>query len=474
MITAISHFTKSSDPALRDQLTHLFETIPLFSLEDHTFSPDWHQYSVPDAVPGVCFWDWSPDEASHPEQLEAFREEFPFLPTVVLVPRGNREAVVQAMQAGATDYLVKDSLHPQIVEKTLRLCLKYHQAKVAYREQRKNFARLFRNSHDAILLVDQEGTINHVNPSFLANFGAEVEEVEGKNLTEIFSGKPNSLEAIKSSLEDAPNVRVRIKTQKDREAICILALTPLGGEQGYQIILHEITRFLQARDRAKRAERLALTGRMARGLAHEVRNPLANISLAAHQLRETGPATGDTKLYLDIVDRNVKRISQLIDGILDSSTGGDQHPQKVDANQILQEAFSQCKDRITLKDIPTRWNLANQELYVYVDPDRLRMALVNLILNAVEAMEAVPEPQLSLSTRKNQELIEIEITDRGIGMTEEVKEQIFEPFFTTKKSGLGLGMMTLQNLVQHTEGTLTVNSQPGEGTTFILGLPATR
>jgi two-component system, sporulation sensor kinase E len=264
---------------------------------------------------------------------------------------------------------------------------------------------------------------------------------------------------------------VDIRKADQEMARCKMAVTRLGAGQGFQVILHDITSYLEALERGKRAQRLGMTGRIARGLAHEIRNPLSNISMATHQLAQEGLAPRSDSIYLDIINRNNLRIAQLIDAILDSSKDTSFSPVRVEIHSLIEEALLLCKDRITLQEVEVVEDYADHAPILRLDPDRIRLALVNLMLNAIEAMRKVETPRLVIRTRAHPTEFMIQVEDNGEGIPPELQEKIFEPFFTSKKTGIGLGMLSLQNAIQMHGGRLQLKSTVGEGTSFSLFFP---
>ncbi len=216
-------------------------------------------------------------------------------------------------------------------------------------------------------------------------------------------------------------------------------------------------------------EKFAATGRMARTIAHEVRNPLTNINLAVDQLKgELAEQDENTGFLFDMINRNSNRINQLISDLLNSTKFSDLTFSKISVNKLLDEALAGAEDRITLSNVVVEKKYTGQLCDILVDEGRLKIALLNIIINAVEAMEGSPVRKLLVETMAENNKCKIIITDTGSGMDEEALSKIFEPYFTSKQKGNGLGLTNTQNIILNHKGDISVQSKPGAGTSFTI------
>lgn len=219
---------------------------------------------------------------------------------------------------------------------------------------------------------------------------------------------------------------------------------------------------------ARRHEKFDNSDRIAQTIAHEVRNPLNNIDLAVNQLKTDLPHLGENAtMLLELIDRNSKRINQLISNLLNEVHLSDSHFQSVQLNQIIDEALEQAKDRILLVQMKVEKHYDNDLPPILGNAEKLRTAFLNLIVNSLESIEH-QKGILQISTKAKDNKCIVDITDNGAGMTEEVQSKLFEPYFTTKKKGVGLGLTNTRNIIQNHKGSISVASNPGKGTTFTL------
>jgi signal transduction histidine kinase len=217
----------------------------------------------------------------------------------------------------------------------------------------------------------------------------------------------------------------------------------------------------------RRSEKFAATGRIARTIAHEVRNPLTNIDLAMTQIRSDLPVNDSSNILFDMVQRNSERINQLISELLNATRFAELKHISVSVNSLLDETLEMAKDRIGLNHIRIEKKYSQGIGDISVDPEKLKIAFLNLIVNAIEAMKP-DSGVLKISTRAEENKCVIEITDNGSGMTEEQLNNLFEPYFTTKSYGNGLGLTNTHNIILNHRGTINVSSISGEGTTFVI------
>jgi signal transduction histidine kinase len=218
-------------------------------------------------------------------------------------------------------------------------------------------------------------------------------------------------------------------------------------------------------------EKFASTGRIARTMAHEVRNPLTNINLAVDQLKSelNGTLPESYGLMLEMISRNSIRINQLITDLLNSTKFTDLVYKRISINQLLDETLELAKDRILLNNITIVKNYSSDICDVSVDVERIKIAFLNIIVNAIEAMEP-GTGILQLRTVSKDDKCVVSITDNGPGIDPEAQSKLFEPYYTTKNKGTGLGLTNTQNIILNHNGHITLESEEGKGTTFIITL----
>ena len=216
-------------------------------------------------------------------------------------------------------------------------------------------------------------------------------------------------------------------------------------------------------------EKFAATGRIARTIAHEVRNPLTNISLASEQLKEITSRNDEGDLLLDMIGRNVNRINQLVSDLLNSTRFEQLESRPANIHDVLDEALAQARDRIELNHIKVEKHYEDNICEIMLDKDKIRLAFLNIIVNAIEAMEK-DSGVLKITTSKQGNKCLVEFSDNGTGMDEETLQNLFEPYFTRKIKGNGLGLTNTQNIILNHKGNISVRSGIGHGSSFIVTL----
>jgi signal transduction histidine kinase len=214
----------------------------------------------------------------------------------------------------------------------------------------------------------------------------------------------------------------------------------------------------------RRLEKYVVTGRIARVMAHEVRNPLTNINLACEQLRAE-VEDEDSEIFFTMIRRNADRINQLVSDLL-ATTRAELTFSKASINDLLDASLELALDRIQLNQIQVIKNYDDNVCSLPVDIEKIKIAFLNIIVNAVEAMGE--NGILEISTAHEDGKCVVKISDNGRGMKQSEVDRLFEPYFTTKEKGTGLGLANSQNIIIGHNGSITAESEFGKGTSFTI------
>ena len=221
----------------------------------------------------------------------------------------------------------------------------------------------------------------------------------------------------------------------------------------------------------RRDEKFASTGRIARIIAHEVRNPLTNIDLAISLIKkDVNKENKELDFLFEMITRNSNRINQLITELLNATRFTDLVFVKTSVSSILNEAIDMARDRTELNNIVVQKEFSPVFDQVMVDAEKLKIAFLNIIINAIESMSAKENGILQLTTKSENGKCVVEISDNGTGMDENELSKLFEAYYTTKPKGNGLGLTNTQNIILNHKGSIEVKSKPGEGSRFIITL----
>ncbi|MGA2090880.1 MAG: ATP-binding protein [Endomicrobiales bacterium] len=215
-----------------------------------------------------------------------------------------------------------------------------------------------------------------------------------------------------------------------------------------------------------RSEKFATIGKLASSVAHDLRNPLASLKNIAYYLKKSNSCADEKAKYmLELLSMDVVRANKIVTDLLDYSRVKKLY--KVPINTL--DFFSKLVDSVLFSNKHVNIIRQFDTFEISIDPDRMTQVLINLINNAVDAMEE--NGVITIVVKKNEPLFTIEIIDTGCGMDEETATHIFEPLFTTKLKGLGLGLAIVKEIIDAHIGTISVHSEMGKGTTFAITLP---
>lgn len=391
-------------------------------------------------------------------------------PIILLTGKGNPNIDKQAMQIGAVDYLVKSELTTEKLERCIRYSLERSASMKALRANEKKYRNIFEKSKEAVFTTDQHLVFKDVNAAMSKLIGYEKQQLLKTNLYQLIDSE-TVRSAIRGQLDttgEVNDLELEVMNMRGRKRFCILNLSPekdsssLGYFQG---ILHDVTTQKKTERATLLAEKLAATGRLVRTLAHEVRNPLSNIHMSLEQLISL--TREEDKIYLDIIDRNGKRINDLITELLTSSKPGDIALEKIVMQSVIDEAIASALDRLTLKHIKLKILYPDNPCYIRGDKSKLNIAFLNIIINAIEAINN-EKGEISIAVVCSDENITVEITDNGCGIPPENLTKLFEPYFTSKRNGIGLGLASTLNIIQAHSATIEVRSKVSSGTTFLV------
>jgi signal transduction histidine kinase len=255
------------------------------------------------------------------------------------------------------------------------------------------------------------------------------------------------------------------------------------------LVRRHMARVRAADARARRAKRLAELGAMTRGLAHEIKNPLSTIGLNVQLLTESiedlrldEDDRGPLLRRLGSLGREAERLRGILTDFLEYAGELHLEPRPADLNATVDELIDFFLPQADSQGVRVRSDLSRGELLAWIDPPHIKQAVLNLMLNALQAMARQPEGvprELILRTghetgEAREPVAVLHVIDTGPGIPADAIERIFDPYFTTKAGGSGLGLPTARRIIEGHGGRLEVHSEPGRGTDFSVSLPCER
>ncbi len=409
-------------------------------------------------------------------------------PIILLTGQGDRDIDIEAMKAGAADYLEKSQLTAPLLERSIRYAIERKQTEQKIRQQ----AALLDVATDAIFVCDLDKQILLWNKAAEGLYNWKQEEAIGRRTSQLWQEK--NIQKIKEALNTlikngSWEGELEQKTKSGKE-ITVESRWTLVKEfenksQSILVVNTDITQKKLLETQFFRVQRLESIGTLASGIAHDLNNVLAPILMAA-QLLESQIQDERCKRLIPILVNNAKRGANLVKQVLSFTRGieGDRSLLQLkhlvlEIEQIIKETFPKTIE-VTTQIAPNLWNIIG-------DTTQLHQILMNLCVNARDAMPkggciAITADNFYIDEHYAKMNIEahigyyvvITIKDTGIGISQEIQERIFEPFFTTKElgKGTGLGLATVLGIVKSHHGFINLKSEVGKGSEFQVYLPA--
>ena len=330
-----------------------------------------------------------------------------------------------------------------------------------------------------VIATDATGRLTTWNQAVARLTGIEKNGVTGKRPEEVL---PEQLTVFfaqndESGQEDtapATESGVRLILGGRRCELLCHPLTITDSEQQYMgkvLLISDVTEIKSLEQRMRENERLAAVGRMAGGVAHEVRNPLSSIKGLALLLKNKFPAGSKERDTADLLIQETERMNRTITEMLSFTRPAALRLGRVDLVELLGRSLELIKAEAAENRIVTALAAPPDLLPVLGDVDRLQQVIMNLLLNAMQAMGQGGKLSVTLANRVDRQGVELRISDTGDGIAAELLPQVFYPYFTTKQGGTGIGLAISQKIIADHGGTIELESEPGKGTTVMIQLP---
>lgn len=342
------------------------------------------------------------------------------------------------------------------------------------------------NINSGILTIDTDARITSFNKAAERITGYSLVEVYNQPIDIIFHDLMNTKGYPLSSYEGDPSyfrIDKPFKKKDGRELFLGLTVSPMK-DGGHIIIFQDLTKIKNMEEQLRRVDRLRALGGLAAGMSHEVRNPLASISGSVQVLKDNLTLDGDNQHLMEIIIRETDRLNALVTDFLLFARPAAKMSQ-LDLKDVINETINMFRNSPESRNIDIRAKLEDS-LVMDGDSRQLKQVFWNLLLNASHAMpdggELKIDARCKMQDARGQTqdaflqpaLIEIAISDTGVGIPADAIEKIFDPFFTTKDSGTGLGLAVVHRIIEGHKGKIEVKSKEGEGTSFKITLPMTK
>src|ERR1700722_14279905 len=340
---------------------------------------------------------------------------------------------------------------------------------------RENMNSVMAGLEDGLLLFTRDARAVMVSPAAEKFLGAPAGQFLGRRVTEIFpEGHPlrQALRLEGDALRET-TAETELKTASGirRVGVSVQGIQENGEQMGALVTLRDLDSLESINTQLQVSERLAAVGRITAGVAHEVKNPLNSMRLWLENLKESLPADQESgaQQAVAVLDKEIDRLDAVVKRFLDFTRPMDIRLEATQLSQLLPEVLEIAQPQLQKAGIQLAQLLPIDVPEVYVDRALLKQAVLNLVLNAAEAMPNGGHLRLVLSRRG--EMAEITVQDTGKGIPPENKQKIFQLFFTTRPGGSGIGLASAFRIVQLHNGSIDSTSEVGRGTTFRIELP---
>jgi len=362
------------------------------------------------------------------------------------------------------------------------------------REERNRAQQYLNIAGVIIVAINDEGIVTLINKKGCDVLGYKEEEIIGKHWFDLCvparerkERKDAFKKVMAGEIEEAEDYENSILTKSGEERIIAWHNTTLTDEKGHIIGTlssgEDITKRKQTEEELIRSEKLGSLGQLAASVAHEVNNPLAGImvyiKLFLKKYKEKKLQTENTEEQLFKIEKELERTTRIIRNLLDFARQSEPAIRPVELNKVIEAALLLVGHQISLENIKLEKKLEAPLPLVLADFDKIQQVLINIIMNAIQAMPDGGHLTITSSVAKDinindllKDTVRIEISDTGVGIPKENLNKLFTPFFTTKEKGkgVGLGLPVVHGIIEQHKGKIEVDSQPDIGTTFTIYL----
>ena len=355
----------------------------------------------------------------------------------------------------------------------------------SYRSTRASLSRIKAFSDNVVenvpiglLALDHQGTIAAFNRSAETILELSAPEIIGQDAGRIIPAE--LLDEINHSKNETDVIEKEIEFKRaDAKLVPLeIAASSLKDEDGIflgnVLLFKDLTEVQALRREVARSQRLASVGRLAAGVAHEIRNPLSSIKGFATYFKERYPDRPEDQQTADIMIQEVDRLNRVVGQLLEFAKPVSIKPKLISLQALLNDSITLIKDRAAEENISIQTQNNTRVDEARIDPDRINQVLLNLYLNAIDSMESGGELKVEISSDGQDRDVVIQVSDTGAGISRENLSKIFEPYFSTKSTGTGLGLAIAHNIIDAMGGKITVESDKELGTTFSITIPSSK
>lgn len=360
----------------------------------------------------------------------------------------------------------------QVSQKIAHLGQQMRDAREIFSALKSNVDQIMSSLQDGLMLFTSDSRVVLVSASVERFLGRSRSELLGRDAKEIFSAEA----PIGALLLDAFRLRHNVEQREiempngRRVELSLDFIQEKGTQIGALLTVRDADSARRIEDEIELSRRISASGRVTRGVAHEVKNPInaivLHLQLLRNKIKQVDP---DTYRHVDIIDSEIHRLDRVVQILVDFTRPRDLHLEDTDLRSILDEVSLLASPDAEQHGVKLALELPAEPIPVKVDVDFAKQAILNVVLNGVQAMPA--GGTLSITAHTDEGMVVTEIHDQGTGIPAELQEKIFELYFTTKESGSGIGLAQTYQIMQWHYGSVDFDSAEAKGTTFRLRWP---
>ena len=338
------------------------------------------------------------------------------------------------------------------------------------------YKRLLDNASDLIWATDMEGRFTYINDN-ISEWGYDKGELIGKPLLSIL----NTQQVVKRYEDELESderkiYEIEILDKLGNAHNVLVSSSPLLNDDGEIIgvmgIIRDVTETQNLQEKLKDEERLASLGRLAVGIAHEIRNPLSSIKMNLAILRQRLNPTDDNLDHFSIAQDEVTHLEEVITELLQYAKPSPLKLNRQNVDAVIDEVIKLLRPKLIEDKLTIKKQNQFKLPMVLIDVGKMRQVFMNILINAMQASKSGGSIDLQIDEiAKPKSMLRITITDRGIGIDDEDMKYIFDPFFTNKKTGTGLGLSIVRNIMIKHNGNIHFESEKGKGTKVFIDIP---
>ncbi|MBW1959786.1 MAG: PAS domain-containing protein [Deltaproteobacteria bacterium] len=325
-----------------------------------------------------------------------------------------------------------------------------------------------------LVATDKDGKIAFYNSAAERITGLDLSKARGRDPENILLSHFCGLKEALDRGESISEKEMECEFTEDKVVPVSVSASKIINEEGQFVgqvlIIRDLREVRRLQDEINRQEKLAAIGGLAAGVAHEIRNPLSSIKGIASYFKSKFDKDSDDKEAAGVMIQEVDRLNRVISELLEFAGPTELKLKQTDVNELLEHSVRLIQKEASTKDIAIKLNLSQQQLVAEIDSDRFSQCLLNLYLNALQAMDTGGQLTIENSITEGNS-INIEIKDTGSGIKTEDLNKIFDPYFTTKAKGTGLGLAIVHKIIEAHNGQIKIRSVPGQGTVFTIVIP---